>query len=200
MKSVGLYFGPRNISLVEADAKRISNIIHCPIPRSETSILDDKAPETLKMGLLLKDELKKNPIESKSVHMVIPGQDFIIRTFHMPVLPQNELHDAVRFEAKKYIPFKVEDLVADFRTFYDKPNRKNLVLFVGIKKDILAKYTGILAENNLKAESVEYAGFSAIRCCICRALARGGGKELCVPRGSSDPQKIRPVQADHRRI
>ncbi|MFA5075582.1 MAG: pilus assembly protein PilM [Candidatus Babeliales bacterium] len=163
MKSVGLYFGPRNISLIEADGKRITNIIHFPVPKSETNILDDKAPEDVKIGQLLRDEVKKNPFESQSVNVVIPGKDFIIRTFHMPVIQQNELHDAVRFEARKYIPFKVDELVADFRILYDKPNRKNLVLFVGIKKEILEKYKGILAQANLKADSVEYAGFSAFR-------------------------------------
>ncbi|MFA5100976.1 MAG: pilus assembly protein PilM [Candidatus Omnitrophota bacterium] len=163
MKSVGIYFGPRNIHLIEVDGKRITNIIQFPVPRSETNILDDKAPEDLKTGQLLAEQVKKNQFDSKSVHMVIPGKDFIIRTFHMPVLPPGELHDAVRFEAKKYIPFKVEELVADFRTFYDKPNRKNLVLFVGIKKDILARYTGMVSEAGLKADSFEYAGFSAIR-------------------------------------
>jgi type IV pilus assembly protein PilM len=163
MKAVGLYFGPRNISLIEADGKRISNIIQFPVPKSESNILDDKAPEDIKIATLLKEEVKKNSFETKSVNVVIPGKDFIIRTFHMPVLSQNEMHDAVRFEAKKYIPFKVEEMVADFRIKYDKTNRKNLVLFVGIKKDILDRYTRILAQANLKADSVEYSGFSAIR-------------------------------------
>ncbi|HOU36680.1 MAG TPA: pilus assembly protein PilM [Candidatus Omnitrophota bacterium] len=163
MKSLGLYFGPRNIHLIEADGKKISKVIQFPVPKSETNILDDKASEDVKIAQMLSEQLRKNPVESKSVNMVIPGKDFIIRTFHMPVLPQNELHDAVRFEAKKYIPFKVEELAADFRTFFDKPNKKNLILFVGIKKDILAKYTAMAIESNLKVDSVEYAGFSAIR-------------------------------------
>jgi len=163
MKSAGLYLGPSNIHLVEADGKHIIKHIQFAVPKSEANILDDKTPEELKIGQLLSEQLKNNPIECKSVHLVIPGKDFIIRTFHMTVLPKNELNDAVRFEAKKYIPFKVEELVADFRTFYDKPNRKNLILFVGIKKDVLAKYTGIATRVNLKVESAEYAGFSAIR-------------------------------------
>jgi hypothetical protein len=163
MKAVGLYFGPRNVSIIEADGKRITNIIQFPVLKSETNVLDDKAPEDIKIGQMLRDELKKNPFESKSVNVVIPGKDFIIRTFHMMVLPQADMNNAVRFEAKKYIPFKVEDLVADFRVIYDKSNRKNLVLFVGIKKDILERYNAILTQANLKAESVEYSGFSAIR-------------------------------------
>jgi hypothetical protein len=163
MKAVGLYFGPRNISLVEADGKRISSIIQFPMPTSDTNVLDDKASEDLKIGQILKDEIKKNQLESRSANIVIPGKDFIIRTFHMPVLAQDEMSTAVRFEAKKYIPFKVEDLVADYRVIYDRSNRKNLVLFVGIKKQILDKYIGLLTMANIKADSVEYAGFSAIR-------------------------------------
>jgi hypothetical protein len=163
MKAVGIYFGPRNISLVEADGKRISAMIQFATPGAADSSFDDKASEDLKTGQMLKDEIKKSQLESRSANVVIPGKDFIIRTFHMPVLPQNEMSTAVRFEAKKYIPFKVEELVADYRVIYDKSNRKNLVLFVGIKKQILDKYLGLLTLANIKAESVEYAGFSAIR-------------------------------------
>ena len=133
MKAVGIYFGPRNISLIEADGKRITAIIQFATPGSADSSFEDKVSEDLKTGQMLKDEIKKSQLESRSANVVIPGKDFIIRTFHMPVLPQNEMSTAVRFEAKKYIPFKVEELVADYRVIYDKSNRKNLVLFVGIK-------------------------------------------------------------------
>jgi hypothetical protein len=163
MKAVGIYFGPRNISLVEADGKRITAIIQFAPPVAADSSFDDKASEDLKTGQMLRDEIKKAQLESRSANVVIPGKDFIIRTFHMPVLAQNEMSTAVRFEAKKYIPFKVEELVADYRVIYDKSNRKNLVLFVGIKKQILDKYIGLLTLANIKADSVEYAGFSAIR-------------------------------------
>jgi Tfp pilus assembly protein PilN len=163
MKSVGLYFGPRNINLIEADGKRITNIIQFPVPKSDSNVLDDKAPDDLKIGQILRDEIKKNPIDCRSANIVIPGKDFIIRTFHMPVIPQHEMSDAVRFAATKYIPFKVEELVADFRFIYDRSNRNNLILFVGIKKQILDRYLGMLAQANIKADSVEYAGFSAIR-------------------------------------
>lgn len=163
MKSLGLYFGPKQVSLVESDAKKVGNVIQFAIPRSETNILDDKAPDEVKIGQILKDEIKKKNIDGKTVHLSIPGKDFINRTFHMPVLPSHELNNAVRFEAKKYIPFKVEDLAADYRMVYDKANHKNLILFVGIKKDILEKYNGILAQAGLKAESVEYSGLSMMR-------------------------------------
>ena len=82
MKAVGLYFGPRSVSVIEADGKRITNIIQFPVLKSETNVLDDKAPEDLKIGQMLSDELSKNPFETKQVNVVIPGKDFIIRTFH----------------------------------------------------------------------------------------------------------------------
>jgi len=163
MKTLGIYFGPKAISLVETEGQKVLHNVHIPLQRLSGPGAEEKIPEEIKIAAAIKDELRKNNIEAKDASLVLLGRDLIIRTFHMPVLPANELYAAVRFEAKKYIPFKVEDLIYDFQVSLDKANRKNLVLFVGVKKENLDKYISIFAQLNIKVSCIEYAGFSILR-------------------------------------
>jgi Tfp pilus assembly PilM family ATPase len=163
MSILSIYFGPKVISLVESEGKKIVNSVLVPQATGISSSFDEKVPDETKIATLLKDELRKNNIEIKEANVVLPGKDLIIRTFHMPVLPASELYNAVRFEAKKHIPFKIDELVCDFQFQLDKSTRKNFVLFVGIKKEILDKYMSILAQLDIKVSSVEYSGFGLLR-------------------------------------
>lgn len=163
MKTLGIYFGPKAISLVETEGQKVLNNVLIPLQRLLGPGVEEKIPEEIKIAAAIKDELRKNNIEAKDASLVLLGRDLIIRTFHMPVLPANEFYAAVRFEAKKYIPFKVEDLVYDFQVSLDRANRKNLVLFVGVKKENLDKYLSIFAQLNIKISCIEYAGFSILR-------------------------------------
>ena len=164
MGRLGIYFGPQGISIVETKLKQPLNNIH--IPKSAISpaeLSEEKVPEEIKIATLVKNALIREGVESKEATLILSGKDLIIRTFEMPILPQEELLTAVNFEAKKYIPFKIEELFSDCQWKLDKPARKNFVLFAGIKKETLDKYLSILDELGLKAKSIEYSAFSILR-------------------------------------
>ena len=189
MNRLGIYFGPQGISIVETKLKQPLNNIY--IPKSEISpaeLSEEKVPEEIKIITLLKNELIRLGIESKEATLILPGKDLIIRTFEMPILSQEELLSAVNFEAKKYLPFKIEELFSDCQWKLDKAAKKNLVLFVGIKKETLDRYLSILDEIGLKAKSIEYSAFSILR------IAKLAGIEL------EDIDLIIPHQANIRII
>jgi hypothetical protein len=163
MSSLGIYFGPKFISLVETEGQKVMNTVSIPLQKLSGTAIEEKIPEEIKIAAAIKDELRKNNIEAKEAGLVLLGRDLIIRTFHMQVLSPKDTYTAVRFEAKKYIPFRVEELVYDFQVSLDRVNKKNLVLFVGAKKEILDKYISIFAQLGIKMSSIEYAGFSVLR-------------------------------------
>lgn len=164
MSSLGIYFGPRLLSLVESDGRKLLGNVNIPLAAvAESSPTEEKVPEQIKIATVISDEMRKNGIAAKSADIVLPGKELIIRTFQMPILSPEELANAVRFEAKKYIPFKVEDLVSDFQVKVDRSTRKNFILFVGMKKDNLDKYVSVFNRLNLKLNSVEYSGFAILR-------------------------------------
>lgn len=163
MNSLGIYFGLKDINLVETSGKKILNNIRLPNPNLEIAGLEEKVPADLKLIALLKDALRSHRIEATEATFCISGQDLVIRTFEIPQLPQNELRGAINFEAKKYIPFKIDELDYDFQILPDKRNKTNLVLFVGIKKEILTNYTNISKQLDIKTLALEYSAFSILR-------------------------------------
>lgn len=163
MNSLGIYFGPKLISIVESKGRLLLNSVQVSQSVVTAGELEEKVPSEVKIVALFKDELRKNNIQANEASLVLSGKDLIIRTFEMPIVPANELENAVRFEAKKYIPFRIEDLIIDFQVQFDKAIKKNLILFVGIKKEVLDKYHTILTQLDLKPVAIEYAAFSILR-------------------------------------
>ncbi|HNX80678.1 MAG TPA: pilus assembly protein PilM [Candidatus Omnitrophota bacterium] len=174
MSSLGIFFGPHIISLVETKARKIINTVQINRSSLVASGSEEKIPEELKLVAVFKDELRRNKIEPTEATLALSGSDLVIRTFEMPLLPSEELRSAVNFEVKKYIPFKIEDLVADYQVEYDKVGRRNIVLFAGIKKETLNKYLSILNQINVKVNAIEYAAFSALRFVKLSGLGQRG--------------------------
>jgi len=163
MSVLGIYFGLKAITVTETKAKKILNNLKIAHSTFSGGELQEKIPDEIKIVALLKDEMRRNKIESKQAAICLSGKDLIIRTFEIPTLPAGELASAINFEAKKYIPFKMEELVFDFQVQFDKVSRRNLVLFVGIKKETLDKYLSILGQLDIKATIIEYSAFSLLR-------------------------------------
>ncbi|MDP2830794.1 MAG: pilus assembly protein PilM, partial [Candidatus Omnitrophota bacterium] len=163
MNSLGIYFGIKDINLVETNGNKILNNIRLPHPKLEISELEEKIPTDVRIIALLKDTFRSYRIKANDATFCISGQDLVIRTFEIPLLPQSELRGGVSFEAKKYIPFKLEDLDYDFQVLFNKKNKTSLVLFVGIKKEILASYISFAKQLNLKINALEYSAFSVLR-------------------------------------
>ncbi|MDD4907745.1 MAG: pilus assembly protein PilM [Candidatus Omnitrophica bacterium] len=160
---VGLYFGTKGISVIESQGRKIVNQIHIATDKLGAGEFDDKVPEDVKIVALVRDELRKRKIEGSDMTVILPGKDLIIRSFEMPVLPKEELLSAINFEAKKYIPFRAEDLIFDFQLKFDRATRRNQILFFGIKKEILDKYMSVIGQLGMKLSTVEYSAFSLLR-------------------------------------
>ena len=187
MSSLGIYFGIRDINLVETSGNKILNNIRLPHPKLEISELEEKVPTDIKIVALLKDAFRSYRINASEATFCISGQDLVIRTFEIPLLPQSELRGGVTFEAKKYIPFKLEDLDYDFQAFFNKKNKTSLVLFVGIKKEILANYISFAKQLNLKVNALEYSAFSVLRFLKLSGLSDAGViASLCFDSNNED--------------
>ncbi|MDP2044014.1 MAG: pilus assembly protein PilM, partial [Candidatus Omnitrophota bacterium] len=163
MNSLGIYFGTNTIGLVESKGKKLVNNVVIPQVNISAGDFEEKVPVDIKMIALLKDAFRTYRINSSAATICLSGQDLIIRTFEIPTLPQNELRSAINFEVKKYIPFKLEELVYDFQVESNKNNKTSMVLFVGAKKEVLDGYISVSNQLNLKVNAIEYSAFSLQR-------------------------------------
>ena len=164
MSNLGLYFGPSTINIVESQGNKI--LKHIKIPTFTIAVgeaLSEKVTAEVKIATIIKDEFKKHEITGREVTVTLSGQELVVRNFDMIAMPSSELSVAINFEAKKYIPFKLEEMVFDYQWKFDNIAKKNKVLFLGTKKEVLDKYINALKQAGLKINAVEYSAFSLLR-------------------------------------
>ncbi|MDD5116477.1 MAG: pilus assembly protein PilM [Candidatus Omnitrophica bacterium] len=187
MNSLGIYFGTNSIGLAETNNRKLVNHVIIPQASIFASDFEEKVPIDLKIIALIKDALRTNHINAEQGSICISGQDLIIRTFEIPRLPANELQSAINFEAKKYIPFKLEELVYSFQVETDSRSKLNTILFVGIKKEVMEKYVSISKQLNLKINTIEYSAFSVLRFLrLCGVRDSGVVATLCFDLNNED--------------
>jgi len=108
--------------------------------------------------------LVKLGLPSKHVQAAIAAESVIIRYFQMPAIPPHERKLAVSFEAKKYLPFKLEELVTDFQAIIHKSDPTLMrVMFFGIKKAALDAVLALTEAVQLKPFCLEPAPISLMR-------------------------------------
>jgi type IV pilus assembly protein PilM len=75
-----------------------------------------KLPEGVKpsqKGGIIKDLLGKSGVTSRSLNVSVSGPDVIVRFIDLPKMTKEQLNNALVFEAEKYIPFNVNEVVLD---------------------------------------------------------------------------------------
>jgi Tfp pilus assembly PilM family ATPase len=112
----------------------------------------------------IKKVFKENNVKPGDVVTAIPSEETMVRYFQMPKIPKQERAAAVNFEAKRYIPFRMEDVVSDFQVLPGKVGQNSMdVVFVAVKKNTIEQYLNMLVSAGLKPVIVESAPFSLMR-------------------------------------
>ena len=171
---VGIYFGSNGVSIVETAGKgTIKNHVFSVYPKDIPKPSGTLVPQDNIFNVFLDNEeeiiafLNKSMRESRididnsDIVVSVPNRDLIVRFFEIPPIPKKELETSIGFEIKKYIPFKIEEIAFDYQTH----SQKNIieVLFAGIKKEDLEKYTNILKQLKINPLAVEPSQFSLLR-------------------------------------
>jgi len=191
MNNLGLYFGPKAIDVVITKGKKLFGYAQIPqqavIPDNG---LEEKVPSetrSIEVATLIKDILRREKSDAKEVVVCLSGKDLIVRTFEIPDIPKDEIGSAINFEAKKYIPFKIEDLISDYQLEFDKISRTNTALFIGIKKETFDKYISLVNRLGLKVAGIEYSGFSILRSVsLSSPVTSGVSAVICVDSKGED--------------
>ena len=162
--SVGLVLRSTSVEVFEVrqglvGGVRLEKLISMPIPPhgSGGESINTAVVEAIRAAI--------DGADVKGAHLgvSVPSQDVLVRSFTMPVLPQEEWRTAVQFEARKYIPFKTEELVWDFHAVEDPATKQLRVLFVGIRSQRLSEIQEWLSAADVKPAFIEAQSVSLAR-------------------------------------
>ncbi|MBU4284962.1 type IV pilus assembly protein PilM [Patescibacteria group bacterium] len=124
---------------------------------------------------MLKIALEKSNVNTKQVVMAIPIFSSFTSIIEMPEMAPEELEKSIEFEARKYIPIPLTEVVLDWKIIDSGTFKGKRVLLIAVPKDVANKYTRIADALNLKINALELESFSFIR-----SLAYKETKPICV--------------------
>ncbi len=161
--SIGLYIDGKRIYLAELRSQfgesQIVRTIETDIQLTPTN----PTPDADLISRSISDIFQKEGIAAKDVFIALTEKESIVRYFEMPLLPQRERKEAVRFEAQKYLPFEIRDLYHDCSIQADAPQKKMRVTFLAAKKDAVHKVISIVQKSGLRVRSLESASMATTR-------------------------------------
>jgi len=120
------------------------------------------AKDKAALAEVIKKAMDKAGIASKEVNTSVSGQSVIVRYVELPKMTKEELDGAIRFEAEKYVPFNINDVVLDCQILKELRDGKMQVLLVAAKKDLIDDRIKLLEAAGLKPNLIDIDSFALI--------------------------------------
>ncbi|MFA7113884.1 MAG: pilus assembly protein PilM, partial [Candidatus Omnitrophota bacterium] len=160
---VGLYFGTDTIGGVLVENKKVIMSVKFDLASIEDAGSVQTDSEVLWEALVNKT-LRALNAQGKTVFVSVADKEFVTRSFEIPLTNKKEIETSLVFEAGKHLPFKLEEVVADYSYNILMGQRKTRVSFVAAKKDIFKKYQDIITHLDLDSTVFEPGAISLARC------------------------------------
>jgi type IV pilus assembly protein PilM len=98
------------------------------------------------------------PRALRGVSVGIAGPDVIVKQITLPLLDHDELASALRFEARKHLPFDPEGMVVDWQVLPRAPGDKQMALLLAaVSQDHLERHLEPLQQAGIDANIVDAA-------------------------------------------
>lgn len=136
----------------------------------------------------LKQIIKKGKFKGRKVFASLPSFGGLITMIEFPAMDEKDFEQAIRFEAHKYIPTSLDDVVLSWDIVGSKSaestirkageviaanasaekdrGEKNQVLMVAAPKNRVAKYEQLIKKAGLEIGSIEIESFAIVRSLI----------------------------------
>lgn len=168
-KLFGLDIGSISIKAVEVTGDkgniRLAACDFIPVPgrgiKSESVVDQQLFAQTVKKLMSIAK------INTKFVNVSLAESEVYTRVIEMPVLSDNELSSAIRWEGEQYIPLPVSSVSLDWQVLErNKETGQMRVLLVGAPINIIGRYQKVLGMAELEIISVETEILAAARSLI----------------------------------
>jgi len=154
--AVSVYIGPEKIEL--AYLKRISGKISVvkAVSRDISHEKGSLAERKMKIPSILREIFETEEIKETQIITTLPEESIMLRRFTMPLIPAKDRQTAVMFEAKKHIPFNINEITSGFSILNEnRVLNKMEILFVAVKREEVNCIHEIFNAADLDIEKIE---------------------------------------------
>lgn len=113
----------------------------------------------------IQQAMAQSRITAKHSVSAVSGESIIVRYIQLPEMPEQELRNALRWEAEEYIPFSIEEVNLDSVVLGPSavPGKVD-VLLVSARKDLVNEHVDLIRAANLIPLIVDVEGFAFLNC------------------------------------
>ena len=149
--TIGLDIGSSSVKAVALGPRAASGTP--PLLGHHQVVLEETSDAAIRSGIQQTVSALAAPL--KTVNLSVSGQSVIMRIVDMPKLAPKELVQALPFEAQRYLPFNVQDVVLDGVVVGSTDGQKVQVLIVACRRDLLERRVGWIKESDLEPGVVD---------------------------------------------
>ncbi len=175
---LGIDIGSTSIKLVElVQNKNIPSLLtYGYAERAIGDIIRGDAKEIIdKVANLLKKLYTEAGTTSYQAVTALPNYSVFNSVITLPMMNKKDLDSAVRWEAKKFVPLPLEEVVLDWRIIdiinVDKKRKNYRILLTAAEKNLVKRYIEIFKRADLQLMSLETEAFAMSRSLIGKSQA-----------------------------
>ena len=121
---------------------------------------------------MLRVLIEKTGITAKDAVMTVPVFSSFVSIIEMPFMGEKELARAIQFEARRYVPIPLTEVILDWRVieagiikndFSPKPFKGKRILLIAVPIEVVNKYLRIADDVGLNVRALELESFSLAR-------------------------------------
>lgn len=134
VEALGLEIGASSLKLVELSGHPPALRALAVRPTPPGMLAEGVVTEPAALAQELRELLAEARTRKRYVVTAVPNPSVILRTIQVPKMPPKEMEEAVRWEAERYIPFPIDEVVLDFAPLdplADVPEGEQVEVMVG---------------------------------------------------------------------
>ena len=155
-ESVGLDVGKYSVKVIAIEGRSGDKTLTAyNIKRVPPDLEEGKSQQCIKEAL---EEIDLHP---ERVNLSISGPDVIVRFINLPRMSREQLKSALVFEAEKYIPFNINEVILDFIILGDAPETGQMrVLLAAAKREPVEKLVRTVEALNINVNIMDTDPFA----------------------------------------
>jgi len=116
------------------------------------------------------DRIGLTPRSFFGVSIGLAGPDVIVKQISLPLMDDDEVAQALRFEARKHLPFDPQGMMLDYQILGRYPSEKRIdVLLAAVSQERLQRNLGALKKIGMDADIVDAAPLALTNALVHRA-------------------------------
>ena len=160
---VGLDIGSSSVKVVElrkkGDAYELANMGVETL--GQDAVVDGQIMDSFTVTTAIENIFNRNKIKTKNVATAVSGHSVIVKKITVNTATEEEVANAIPYEAQQFIPFAMEDVNLSYQVLGPGLAGPGFdVMLVAVKRDKILNHTNVLSQSGMAPMVVDIDAFA----------------------------------------